>query len=212
MVKIRKQRIEVYSVCIELHTRYRARIDVESPSDVKWFVSVKCQVSTSFVLVLYVDECNWVNSEYKRVKTGHLVTPIRSVSGKRANEYHMERCMPLQKRERGLQPLENVQSDDDYNVFAIEIQHSEQPEFISYTYLVEKVDSNVTRDSSDMCTNEWEVDKNVEETEDERVLLASLVSNLKLNVYENKKIQKQLKNANTSLTQELEKNKRAFRD
>ncbi|GKE46155.1 hypothetical protein Tco_1477413, partial [Tanacetum coccineum] len=102
--------------------------------------------------------------------------------------------------------------DDHYNVFAIKIQHSEQPESINYTYLVEKVDSNVTRDSSDMSTNEREVDKNVEEPEDERVLLASLVSNLKLDVHENKKIQKQLKKANTSLTQELKKNKRALRD
>ncbi|GJS10131.1 retrovirus-related pol polyprotein from transposon TNT 1-94 [Tanacetum coccineum] len=102
--------------------------------------------------------------------------------------------------------------DDDYNVFAIEIQHSEQPESINYTYLVEKVDSNVTRDSSDMSTNEQEVDKNVDEPKDERVLLASLVSNLKLDVDENKKIQKQLKKANMSLTQELEKNKRALRD
>ncbi|GJX47597.1 retrovirus-related pol polyprotein from transposon TNT 1-94 [Tanacetum coccineum] len=110
------------------------------------------------------------------------------------------------------EPLENVQSDDDYNVFAIEIQHSEQPESINYTYLVEKVDSNVTRDSSDMSTNEQEVDKNVDEPKDERVLLASLVSNLKLDVDENKKIQKQLKKANMSLTQELEKNKRALRD
>ncbi|GJT98406.1 hypothetical protein Tco_1093924 [Tanacetum coccineum] len=195
MVKIGKQRIEVCSVCIELSTRYRARIDVEPPSDVKWFVSVKCQVSTSFVLVLYVDECNWVNSEYKRCKTGHLVTRVRSAKRVKDYEYHMEKML-LCKKEA---------ADDDYNVFAIEIQHSEQPESISYTYLVEKVDSNVTRDSSDMCTNEWEVDKNVEETEDERVLLASLVSNLKLDVYENKKIQKQLKNANTSSTQELEK-------
>ncbi|GJZ80619.1 hypothetical protein Tco_0645613 [Tanacetum coccineum] len=38
---------------------------------------------------------------------------------------------------------------------------------------------------------------------DERVALANLIANLKLDVYENKKIQKQLKKANTSLTQEL---------
>ncbi|GJT95531.1 hypothetical protein Tco_1370794 [Tanacetum coccineum] len=126
---------------------------------------------------------------------GRISLDERSAKRVKDYEYHMEKML-LCKKEA---------ADDDYNVFAIEIQHSEQPEFISYTYLVEKVDSNVTRDSSDMCTNEWEVDKNVEETEDERVLLASLVSNLKLDVYENKKIQKQLKNANTSSTQELEK-------
>ncbi|GJX97925.1 hypothetical protein Tco_0354944 [Tanacetum coccineum] len=39
--------------------------------------------------------------------------------------------------------------------------------------------------------------------DDERVALANLIANLKLNVEDNKKIQKQLKKANASLTQEL---------
>ncbi|GKE36960.1 hypothetical protein Tco_1460365 [Tanacetum coccineum] len=38
---------------------------------------------------------------------------------------------------------------------------------------------------------------------DERVVLANLIANLKLDIDENKKIQKQLRKANTSLTQEL---------
>ncbi|GJT22527.1 hypothetical protein Tco_0892464 [Tanacetum coccineum] len=41
------------------------------------------------------------------------------------------------------------------------------------------------------------------ECDDESVALANLIANLKLNVDENKKIQKQLKKANASLTQEL---------
>nr|GEY01923.1 hypothetical protein [Tanacetum cinerariifolium] len=48
--------------------------------------------------------------------------------------------------------------------------------------------------------------------EDERVLLAYLIANLKLDVDENKKIQKQFKKANMSPNQELEKNKRALKD
>ncbi|GJU96349.1 hypothetical protein Tco_1321105 [Tanacetum coccineum] len=50
-------------------------------------------------------------------------------------------------------------------------------------------------------------DQNTEESEDERVLLASLIANLKLDVDKNKKIEKQLKKANTFVTQELEKYK-----
>nr|GEY14519.1 integrase, catalytic region, zinc finger, CCHC-type, peptidase aspartic, catalytic [Tanacetum cinerariifolium] len=46
-------------------------------------------------------------------------------------------------------------------------------------------------------------DQNDVESDDERVALANLIANLKLDVYENKKIQKQLKKANTTLTQEL---------
>ncbi|GJU59849.1 hypothetical protein Tco_1237615 [Tanacetum coccineum] len=66
-----------------------------------------------------------------------------------------------------IKPLENVQSNDEYNVFATRIHNSEQPESINDTYFVEKVDSNGNLDSSDMSTNEREVDQNVEEPEDE---------------------------------------------
>nr|GEW94403.1 hypothetical protein [Tanacetum cinerariifolium] len=79
-----------------------------------------------------------------------------------------------------------VQSDDDYNVFAIERQHSEQPESIIDTYVVEIDDSSVIFDSSDMCDNEKKAYQNAEEPEDEHVLLASLITNLKLDVDENK--------------------------
>ncbi|GKE12434.1 hypothetical protein Tco_1415985, partial [Tanacetum coccineum] len=88
-------------------------------------------------------------------------------------------------------------------------QHFEQPESINETYVVETVDSNITPDSPDMCDKERQVDQNAEEPKDERVLLALLIANFKLDIDENKKSQKQLKKANTSLSlsQELEKRK-----
>ncbi|GJW84696.1 integrase, catalytic region, zinc finger, CCHC-type containing protein [Tanacetum coccineum] len=98
------------------------------------------------------------------------------------------------------EPLEQVQYNAKYNVFANERQHSEQPESISNTCVVEKVDSNVIPDSSDMCANDIQIDQNAE---NERVALANLIANLKLDVDENKKIMKQLNKSNTSLTQEL---------
>ncbi|GJV13346.1 hypothetical protein Tco_1354887 [Tanacetum coccineum] len=101
------------------------------------------------------------------------------------------------------EPLEQVQYDTGYNVFANEIQHSEQSESISNTCVVETVDSNVIPDSPNMCDNDIQNDQNVVECDDERVALANLIANLKLDVDENKKIQKQLKKANASLTQEL---------
>ncbi|GJW15694.1 hypothetical protein Tco_0019827 [Tanacetum coccineum] len=64
-----------------------------------------------------------------------------------------------------------VQYDARYNVFANEIQHSEQPE-------------------STKC-------------DDERVALTNLIVNLKLDVDENNKIQKQLKKENTTLAHKL---------
>ncbi|GKA01931.1 retrovirus-related pol polyprotein from transposon TNT 1-94 [Tanacetum coccineum] len=101
------------------------------------------------------------------------------------------------------EPLEQVQYDTGYNVFANEIQHSEQSESISNTCVVETGDSNVIPDSPNMCDNDIQNDQNDVECDDERVALANLIANLKLDVDENKKIQKQLKKANASLTQEL---------
>ncbi|GJS45438.1 retrovirus-related pol polyprotein from transposon TNT 1-94 [Tanacetum coccineum] len=74
------------------------------------------------------------------------------------------------------QPLEQVQNHDENDVFANVRRHSEQPESINDTYVLEKDDSNVIPDSSNICTNDNQ---------------------------ENKTVLKQLKKANASLTQEL---------
>ncbi|GJR51340.1 hypothetical protein Tco_1401861 [Tanacetum coccineum] len=110
------------------------------------------------------------------------------------------------------EPLKHVQFNDDYNVFAIKRQHSKQPETINDTYVVEMVDSNVTLDSSDMCDNEGKADQNAKEYEDECVVLANLIANLKLDHDKNKKSLKQLKKANTSLAHELKECKYALEE
>nr|GFA20093.1 hypothetical protein [Tanacetum cinerariifolium] len=101
------------------------------------------------------------------------------------------------------EPLEQVQNDTGYNVFANELQHSKQSKSISNTCLVETDDSNVISDSPDMYDDDIQNDQNDVGSDDECVALANLISNLKLDVNENKKIQKQLKKANTTLTHEL---------
>nr|GEU51921.1 retrovirus-related Pol polyprotein from transposon TNT 1-94 [Tanacetum cinerariifolium] len=101
------------------------------------------------------------------------------------------------------EPLEHVQNEARYNVFGNHLQHSEQSEYVSNTCLVEMGDSNVTPDSPDMCEDDTQNEQNDVESDDERVALANLIANLKLDVDENKKIQKQLKKANTILAQEL---------
>ncbi|GJY89413.1 retrovirus-related pol polyprotein from transposon TNT 1-94 [Tanacetum coccineum] len=101
------------------------------------------------------------------------------------------------------EPLEQVQYDTDTNVFANDIQHFDQSKSISNTFVVETDDSNVIPDSPDMCDNDIQDDQNDVECDDERVALANLIANLKLDVDENKKIQKQLKKANATLTQDL---------
>ncbi|GJT59068.1 hypothetical protein Tco_1002601 [Tanacetum coccineum] len=100
-------------------------------------------------------------------------------------------------------PLEQVQYDTGYNVFANEIQHSEQSESFSNTWVVETGDRNVITASPDMCDNDIQNDQNDVECDNERVALANLIANLKLDVNENKNIQKQLKKANITLANEL---------
>ncbi|GJR89799.1 hypothetical protein Tco_0213810 [Tanacetum coccineum] len=101
------------------------------------------------------------------------------------------------------QPLEQVQNHDENDVFANVRRHSEQPESINDTYVLEKDDSNVIPDSSNICTNDNQVDQNAAECVDERAALANLIANLTLDTEENKTVLKQLKKANASLTQEL---------
>ncbi|GJZ94150.1 reverse transcriptase domain-containing protein [Tanacetum coccineum] len=100
-------------------------------------------------------------------------------------------------------PLEQVQNHDENDVFANVRRHSEQPESINDTYVLEKDDSNVIPDSSNICTNDNQVDQNAAECVDERAALANLIANLTLDMEENKTVLKQLKKANASLTQEL---------
>ncbi|GJQ97156.1 hypothetical protein Tco_0801140 [Tanacetum coccineum] len=52
------------------------------------------------------------------------------------------------------QPLEQVQKHDESNVYDNVRRHSEQPESINDTYVLKKDDSNVTPDSSNICTND----------------------------------------------------------
>ncbi|GJX56999.1 hypothetical protein Tco_0286896 [Tanacetum coccineum] len=95
-----------------------------------------------------------------------------------------------------------VQYDTDDNVFAMNTTLL-QSYSITNACAVETGDSNIILDSPNMCDNDIQDDQNDVECDDERVALANLIANLKLDVDENKKIQKQLKKANATLTQEL---------
>nr|GEX54608.1 hypothetical protein [Tanacetum cinerariifolium] len=90
------------------------------------------------------------------------------------------------------EPIVEVPYTAEYNVFVVDTQHSEQSECIINTCVVEKVDSNVIPDSPNMYDNDIKIDQNAE---DERVALVNLTASLKLDIDENKMIQKKLKKA-----------------
>nr|GEY35436.1 hypothetical protein [Tanacetum cinerariifolium] len=114
-----------------------------------------------------------------------------------------EKEVPTADSSTDSEPVEQVQNDAGNNVFANVLQHSEQSESVSNTCLVETNDSNVIPDSPDMCKDDIQNNQNDVESDDKRVTLANLITNLKLDVDENKKTQKQLNKANTTLAQEL---------
>nr|GEX71426.1 reverse transcriptase domain-containing protein [Tanacetum cinerariifolium]GEY67983.1 reverse transcriptase domain-containing protein [Tanacetum cinerariifolium] len=126
----------------------------------------------------------------------------RHVNENKIRQFRNQRSMTVvgAKETEGSQ----VQYDAEYNVFANERQHSEKP--------VEKDDSNVIPNSSNMCDNDNQADQNAEEYDDERFVLANLIANVKLDTDENKKIQKQLKKTNTSLSHELQECKSALEE
>ncbi|GJS72752.1 retrovirus-related pol polyprotein from transposon TNT 1-94 [Tanacetum coccineum] len=128
--------------------------------------------------------------------------------------YHKEKMLLCKQAEKGV-PLQAEQADwledtdEEIDEQELEARYSymakiqEQPESINNTCVVEKVNSNVIPDSPNMCNNDIQTDQNAKEFDDERATLANLIANLKLDVDENKKIQKQLKKANASFAHKL---------
>nr|GFB85864.1 hypothetical protein [Tanacetum cinerariifolium] len=140
---------------------------------------------------------------------GYFAKECKKPKRVKDSAYHKEKMLLCKQAEQGevptadlgtdSEPVEQVQNKAGYNVFVNHLQHSAQSESVSNTCLVETDDSNVTPDSPDTCEDDIQNEQNDVESDDERVALA----NLKLDVDENKKIQKQLKKANTTLAQEL---------
>ncbi|GJU69231.1 putative reverse transcriptase domain, ribonuclease H-like domain protein [Tanacetum coccineum] len=156
---------------------------------------------------------------------GHYAKECRKPKRVKDSTYHKEKMLLCKQAEKGVQ-LQAEQSDwladtdEEIDEQELEAHYSymakiqevpnadsgtdaELSHWNSNTCAVETDDSNVTPDSPDMCDNDIQDDQNDVECDDERVALANLIANLKLDVDENKKIQKQLKKANATLTQEL---------
>nr|GEV91767.1 hypothetical protein [Tanacetum cinerariifolium] len=124
--------------------------------------------------------------------------------------YHKEKMLLCKQAEQGV-PLQAKQYDW---LADMDEEIDEQKLEAHYSYMakiqevptadsVETNDINVIPDSLDMYEDDIQNDQNDVESDDERVALANLIVNLKLDFDENKKIQKQLKKANTALAQEL---------
>ncbi|GJV26173.1 hypothetical protein Tco_1378868 [Tanacetum coccineum] len=131
------------------------------------------------------------NSRNKNVDT----TPRETIA---------EKGVPLQAEQADWLEDMNEEIDEQeleaHYGFIAKIQEVLPPESDSTVEPLEQVDSNVIPNSTNMYDNDIQTDQNAE---DECAVLANLIVNLTLDTEENKKILKQIKKANASLTQEL---------
>nr|GEX45842.1 hypothetical protein [Tanacetum cinerariifolium] len=154
---------------------------------------------------------------------GHFAKECRKPKRVKDSAYHKEKMLLCKQAKKGV-PLQAEQydwladTDEEVNEQELEAHYSymakiqevptadtgtDSEPVESNTCLVETDDSNGIPDSPDTCEDDIQNDQNDVQSDDERVALANLIVNLKLDVDENKKIQKQLKKANTTLAQEL---------
>nr|GFB65871.1 hypothetical protein [Tanacetum cinerariifolium] len=143
------------------------------------------------------------NSKNKNVDTtpweyGHFAKECRKPKRVKDSAYHKENMLLSKQAEQGV-PLQDEQYDWLANTDE-EVDEQELEAHYSYMAKIQEVPTAKTGTNSEPLEQN---DQNDVESDDERVMLTNLIPNLKLDVDENKKIQKQLKKANTTLAQKL---------
>nr|GEX31905.1 hypothetical protein [Tanacetum cinerariifolium] len=150
---------------------------------------------------------------------GYFAKECRKPKRVKDSAYHKEKMLLCKQAEQGV-PLQAEQYDW---LADMDEEVDEQELEAHYSYMAKIQDVPTTDSGTDSePVEQWKLmiemsvlihpicvrmifrmKKNDVESDDERVALANLIANLKLDVDENKKIQKQLKKANTTLAQEL---------
>nr|GEU98528.1 putative ribonuclease H-like domain-containing protein [Tanacetum cinerariifolium] len=138
--------------------------DNQKPKRVKDFVYYKekmllCKQAEQGV-PLQAEQYDWLADTDKEVDEQDL----------EAHNSYMENIQEVPTDDTGIdsEPVEQVQNDAGYNVFANDLQHSKQSEYVSNTCLVETDDSNVIPDSPDMCEDDIQNEQNDVESDDEQ--------------------------------------------
>nr|GEW56487.1 retrovirus-related Pol polyprotein from transposon TNT 1-94 [Tanacetum cinerariifolium] len=137
-------------------------------------------------------------------KFGHFAKECRKPKRVKDNTYHKKKMLLCKQAEKGV-PLQAKHADwledtdkeiDEqkleahYSYMAKIQEHSEQPESINNTCVVEKVDSNVIPDSLDMCDNDIQTDQNAKE--------CLVLQRQKASDYDNSGLAPQLQNVSPS--------------
>nr|GEV08954.1 hypothetical protein [Tanacetum cinerariifolium] len=103
------------------------------------------------------------------------------------------------------EPMQKVSHNDNYNVFAMESKHLEQPKSVYDTYPIEQDEHNVIIDSLDMSYDREQIDQNDDDDDlaNEHKLLASLIEKLKCEINDSKYHNKFLETSNKVLVDKL---------
>ncbi|GJX69800.1 putative RNA-directed DNA polymerase [Tanacetum coccineum] len=148
---------------------------------------------------------------------GHYARECRKPKRVKDYAYHKEKMMMCKQAEQGV-PLQAEQADwledtdEEIDEQELEAHYSymakiqevspENSSFLTsppYEHMyLEKDDSNVIPDSSNICTNDNQVDQNAAECVDERAALANLIAILTLDTEENKTTSRALGEATSS--------------
>ncbi|GKD40011.1 hypothetical protein Tco_1260218, partial [Tanacetum coccineum] len=104
-----------------------------------------------------------------------------------------------------VEPMQKVQNNDDnYNVFAIESEHPEQPESVNDTYPAEQDEHNIIINSLDMSYDREQDDQDDnDDLAKECDLLASIIVKLKCEIDDSKNRNKFLEKSNKALVDKL---------
>nr|GEX30969.1 hypothetical protein [Tanacetum cinerariifolium] len=103
-------------------------------------------------------------------------------------------------------PLQKVSNNDNYSVFAIESEHTEQSKSVHDTYPIEQNEHNVIIDALDMSYDREQIDQDDDDDDDlanEHDLLASVIEKLKCEIDDSKNRNKFLETSNKALVDKL---------
>nr|GFB16128.1 hypothetical protein [Tanacetum cinerariifolium] len=124
---------------------------------------------------------------------GHFAKECKEPKRVKDSAYHKEKMLLCKQAKQGV-PLQAEQ----YDWLADTDEEVDKQELEAHYNYMAKIQEVPTADSCTYSELVEQNDQNDVESDDEHVALANLIANLKLDVDENKKIQKQLKKANTT--------------
>nr|GEV23653.1 retrovirus-related Pol polyprotein from transposon TNT 1-94 [Tanacetum cinerariifolium] len=129
---------------------------------------------------------------------GHFAKECIKPKRVKDSAYHKAKMLLCKQAKKGV-PLQAEQ----YDWLADTDEEIDEQELEAHYSYMEKIQEVPTADSGPDSEPLEQNDQNDVKSDDERVAFANLIANIKLDVDENKKIQKKLKKANTTLAQEL---------